>query len=34
MVLDAAPAVRGDAERDRHEFLADVVKGKTGKSST
>jgi para-nitrobenzyl esterase len=33
MVLDAAPAAQGDFDRPRHEFLADVVKGKASKSA-
>ena len=30
MVLDAAPEVRSDPDRARHEFLADVARGKAG----
>ena len=34
MLLDATPAAVGDPDRARHEFLADVVKWKAGKSWT
>ena len=30
MAIDAAPEVRTDSERSRHQFLADVARNKTG----